>query len=459
MDLGHAIAQWIMDLASGSGALGIVPAGLLRQSLDTQAMARLVGLIFGEREAEELHALLERPPRSAERRPTVLLPGLMGSLLASVCGISTTLWFNPRLLADGQLNLLDLNSSGTGDRVPDVEIEPVGIEKLSYLRLILTLARESRLYEFPYDWRRHLEWNAKRLRSALERWASASPGRRFTLVGHSMGGLLARAYLALYPEEARQTVERVVMVGTPLWGAVEAVLLLAGESAPAKLIERIHPDNDVQHLVRNMPSLYQILPPPRELYAADRAYPADWDLYDAAAWRLPGIRQDYLDDGRRLWQALATLSPDERRVNGDEGTPVEMIEIAGCNQRTLTDVWQALNDDEHDAAPQFMLVHQEAGDDAGDDTVPLWSTRAPGVQTYYVEEHHQALCSNEQVLDGILDLIGEEPLQLPSAPPAPRGVIKRLRTTPVAQQAAQLRERFANGDFTREDLLRLFFPN
>jgi hypothetical protein len=42
----------------------------------------------------------------------VLLPGIMGSLLASVRGISAVLWFNPTVVLDGHINLLDLNDDG-----------------------------------------------------------------------------------------------------------------------------------------------------------------------------------------------------------------------------------------------------------------------------------------------------------------------------------------------------------
>ena len=50
---------------------------------------------------------------------------------------------------------------------------------------------------FAYDWRRDLVESARRLDETLEALAEArgDPDTRFNVVGHSMGGLIARYYL------------------------------------------------------------------------------------------------------------------------------------------------------------------------------------------------------------------------------------------------------------------------
>ena len=116
------------------------------------------------------------------------------------------LWINPTVILNGQVNLLDLDTTGTRDNASDVQVLAVGIEKLFYLNLIISLARETRLYEFPYDWRYSNQSSAEQLHLALMRWtdanSSGSSAKRFVLVGHSMGGMVIRTYLALYPAEA-----------------------------------------------------------------------------------------------------------------------------------------------------------------------------------------------------------------------------------------------------------------
>src|SRR5439155_27036 len=50
---------------------------------------------------------------------------------------------------------------------------------------------------FSYDWRRDLIETARRLHDTLETLAEAcgDPAARFNVIGHSMGGLVARYYL------------------------------------------------------------------------------------------------------------------------------------------------------------------------------------------------------------------------------------------------------------------------
>jgi len=437
LSIGNSLSNWLLN------QLETVPLSLLRDNA-LLAPRRLLERILGEREAEEVRALLNRPPSTAPRVPTVLLPGVMGSLLASIRGISTIIWFDPTVLLNGHLNLLDLNDDGTGDRSPDVEIVPVGIEKLFYLRLILTLARETRLYEFPYDWRRQLEWNAQLLHEAIQHWSVATPQRRFTLVGHSMGGMVARTYLALYPKEAEQHIDRVILLGSPLYGVPIAALAFTGETVECQIVARLHPDNDVLRFTSNLPVTYQLLPPPPELFTPKRHYPFNWDIYDAKAWGLPNVRQDYLDKAKKWHELLATSDPQ-----------VEIVEIAGCHKATLTDI--RCPSDGRPGDSGYALVTQEHGEDSGDDTVPLWSVRKEGIITYYIEERHRNLPSNQEVLDAVLELVHAGKPNLATEVPMPSGLLERLRAVPIMVQAMELRRRIEEGEFNREDLQKLFF--
>ncbi len=440
MRLGTALVSWIL------GQMESLPIELLRVDRLGGAPMRILDAVYGEQEAEEVRALLNRPADGGQRPNTVLLPGLMGSLLASIRGISAMIWVNPTVIIDGHINLLDLSDDGQRDRSPDVEIMPVGIEKLSYLKLILALSRASRLYEFPYDWRKHVEYNAGLLRTSIQRWAATDPGRRFALVGHSLGGMLARAYLALYPDEAERHVERVVLIGSPLQGAAVTVLAFTGESPAGQLVARLGPGNDVVGFVRNLPVSYQLLPPPADLFRSDRPYPFNWDPFDAPAWGLEGIRQDYLDDARRLYGQLAAADPQ-----------VEIAQIAGCHQSTVTDVSTA--EGVTTSAPCFTRATQECGANSGDGVVPLWSSCGEGVPVYYVEEAHQSMPGNARVIDAVLCLVrGDEP-DLPAVLPEPSGLLNRLTAAPLVQQAAELKQKIESGEFRREDLVRLFFAH
>lgn len=436
MDFANSIAQWMLS------QIETLPVHHLSRGLELAQRGQLIDRFMSEREAAEIRALLNRPPSDHPHSATVLIPGIMGSLLASIRGISAILWPNAQILLDGHLNLLDLGADGVSDLCPDVEIVPLGIEKLTYLQAVLTLARETRLYEFPYDWRRSILHSARELSSALERWSMNERDRRYTLVCHSMGGLVARAYLTLHPRQAERNIARVIMLGTPLQGAVEAALVFAGDTLPSRVVRELHPENDVVRFAANIPSTYQLLPPPPEMFRSSRPYPMSWDPYDRAAWGLDHVRGDLLDTARKFHEKVSNTQPD-----------VEQIEIAGCHVETVTDVRQETEGKKH-------LVGYDAKHEpgSGDGQVPLWSTTLPEVTTYYVQTDHQKLASQADTLEAVLELIHGEPISLSTQVPEkkkPEGPLEAV--IPFVQQVSELRQRLSQGTLTKEDLQRILF--
>lgn len=422
-------------------------AARLESGQDAAAAEQLFG-------AETTSELIAAAPIPAKRgllgapERVVLLPGIMGSLLASVRGITTSLWINPAIFLEGHANYLELDEDGAADADPAIEAVPMGIEKLVYLKIELALRREAELYEFPYDWRRPIEHNAEILHICLERWAGRDPGRKFTLVGHSMGGIVARTYLALHPDAARDRVKRVISLGTPYFGAANAIENVVLGNDMLALAEKLNAGNRANQLLMSLPSFYQLLPPPPDLFPAGRGYPANWDLYDPDAWRWQGLRPRFIRQARELHRLLAGA-----------GHPVETIQIAGCNLSTSVDVLREF--DAHDRA-KFTVVSRDEGPDAGDGTVPLWSATLPGAQMYYVQEKHRYLPGNSQVLDAVLALLRDDAPQLDiTIPERKPGLFGRGVTAPAPvdldTEAAELRERLRSGAASEDDLAKLYF--
>lgn len=404
--------------------------------------------LFGADEMAEIRALLEEPQSRGLREAVVLLPGLMGSLLSSVRGVTTLLWINPLLFLRGQSHYLELGPEGTRDASPEVEAVPIAIEKLVYLKLSIALRRKTDLYEFPYDWRRPIEFNGDLLHASLERWADGDPERQFTLVGHSMGGLVARAYLARHPQAAARRVKRVIMHGTPHFGVAGAVESMVLGNRSMALVARLNAENAPRRLMLSMPSAYQLLPAPPELFPAHRPYPVNWDLYDAAAWQLGDIRQDRLDAARAFHELLAGADPQ-----------VPMVEIAGCHVDTVVDVQRRPG---ADGELQYELLRKDEGPDSGDGTVPLWSAVLPGATVYYIQQVHRYLPKNKRVIEATLDLIHDGVPDLPTEiPPRTSGLLEHLfgrdALTPVDVEAERLRQHIAQGTASERELVGLYF--
>ena len=90
------------------------------------------------------------------------------------------------------------------------------------------------VFAFPYDWRMDIAATANHLgafidevisRTRLLHHYEGADHLKVDLVGHSMGGLLIGEYLSQFA--SRSKVSKVVTIGTPFTGSVEAVVKIA----------------------------------------------------------------------------------------------------------------------------------------------------------------------------------------------------------------------------------------
>ncbi len=157
------------------------------------------------------------------------------------------------------------------------------------------------LFEFSYDWRRDLQWNATKLHEfILEKRNYISEQYKvqfgidnydvqFDLIGHSMGGLIARYYLrygtADLPLEGepasitwagRKFVDRLVILGTPNAGYLDTILELVNGMEVPELPPAV---------IGSWPTLYQMMPIPARGSVVDandhRKYV---DMFDPKVW-------------------------------------------------------------------------------------------------------------------------------------------------------------------------------
>jgi pimeloyl-ACP methyl ester carboxylesterase len=348
------------------------PAGELERALRSGTHRRELAAYLGESEYLLLSAL-ERAGARARRRsslPTVyLLPGIMGSQLGHWGDhgeAADLLWLDPSDIVRGRLAELRW---GNGKA-----IETLGAIVYSYLALKLRLqAAGFTVVVHDYDWREDLNVLGAQLAARLR----ADSSTQLALVGHSMGGLLARAALSHWqgdPDNARIT--RVIGLGTPHGGSIAAVQALRATYPVVCRLAAIDRKHDAEELSRKVfgtfKSVYQLLP----------GDSGGLDLFDPRSWPRRGVRPKpaLLAAARKLG---AQLAPADARF----------ASIIGTGQRTATGIERR--------GGQF---HYEISA-AGDGTVAAVRATLPGARNFYIRCEHSELPRSELVSRALVDLL------------------------------------------------------
>jgi pimeloyl-ACP methyl ester carboxylesterase len=352
--------------------------------LRSGAHAALLVAYFGEPEYRELAhlaklAVTRRNPRG---RRVFVLPGIMGSRLGLVARRNySLLWLHPTAVANGSLMQLAMPSPRA--------LRAVGVMLPGYLKLRLRLEVAGFRPVFcPFDWRRDVDHLAREFARLIER----SGERKALVVGHSMGGVIARAALAY----DKRRIAKLVQLGAPNDGSFAPLQALRAVYPTVRKIASLDRDHSAEYLARTvfhtLPGIYQMLPS-----AGSTAEP---DLFDPRNWPADELAPDpkLLARARRI---RAQLPAANERCNV----------IAGVGQDTIVSV--ALR--ERGFQYEFRTE--------GDGTVPLARARWTDAATWYVNENHGALTKNDLVLAAVADILKT-------------GDTRRLRTTaPKAAEA------------------------
>lgn len=251
---------------------------------------------------------------SPDDTPVILIPGLFGSKLRDrTTGVEVWPGAWNRVLFDdyGDLELKfdPMTFEVRRDNLEAFDLADTVLGRNFYGPIVNTLvnfggyvratpgvparAGERRYYVFPYDWRQDNVEQARELDTLIEtvRKDYGDPELRVDIVAHSMGGLVARYYLRYGPVDVldgmpslislygAQRVRKLVLLGTPNFGAVSAMHgYLAGEPIGFK---RIPPE-----VLATMPSGYQLFPHPLANWLINSSGETLADeLYDPATWQ------------------------------------------------------------------------------------------------------------------------------------------------------------------------------
>lgn len=155
------------------------------------------------------------------------------------------------------------------------------------------------LLEFPYDWRLSNRLNAQRLKDtvspALDRWREQSGHHdaKLVLIAHSMGGLISRWFLECLG--GKEITRRLITMGTPYRGSVNAALALINGVSPGIGILKVNLDE----VVRSLPSVHQLLPT-YSCFEDDRT-----SLVDLLQVDVPGLVRKPMVDALRFHATIA----------------------------------------------------------------------------------------------------------------------------------------------------------
>jgi pimeloyl-ACP methyl ester carboxylesterase len=356
------------------------PDGVLEHLLARGERGRELRAYLGVAEYAAL-APLARAAAAVPPDPTrvvYLVPGIMGSQLGVPRAPplpADLLWIDPVDFQRGGLLRLALGDAPGAD--PGVVA--CGPVIYSYLRLKLALAARGYTVRcFDYDWRHGVQDLGRELAARVAAEAVVT----CDLVGHSMGGLVARAALATEPLR----IGRVVTLGTPHEGAYAPLQALRGVYGTVRRLAQLDPAHTAEELATRVfagfPSLYDMLP---------RGAAPDW--LQAGSWPAQGPqpRAALLERSRAL-----ALPP----------APAQVYCIVGTGQPTVTAARV------HDAQLRYHITLD------GDGTVPRASAALDGHTCRYATLAHSELPRDTAVATAVAELLQTGDTQrLYAAPP------------------------------------------
>jgi len=369
----------------------------------------------------------------AMRHMIILLPGIMGSVLeqegvGQVWGLSgQALWTYLRTLGGALQSLPIQQEDITRDKlddgiratqlIQDLHSIPFVMEHAGYSTILRRLPEhfdvtqgspvgpadepnfqpreDANFFPFPYDWRRDNRVAARRLKqfidTQLPRWRawSGADDAQVILIGHSLGGLIARHYVEVL--EGWRNCLALFTIGSPHSGALGALAAVSQGVHKAFI--------DFSAVMRTFPSAYQILPTDKVVEVSDDAY-----TYVAVARAIPNLDRARATAART---DFLVATREAARVNQDvAGYEQRLIPWAGTRQATLQSAIFR-------NGQLQVLYDQPRGVDAsladGDGTVPRISAIPDELRraARFAVERHGWLTNNDMTLQPLLDTIVE----------------------------------------------------
>ena len=362
------------------------------------------------------------------RDPVIIIPGIIGSYLNKNYDDLSEIWPDvSRLLLPGPdnfLNDLALNIDGTENPdfpilVGDIIREEAGSHVFDGLINNLENAgyvENTDLFVFPYDWRKSNTDNAILLEERIDEILSNIDASKVDIVAHSMGGILAKTYIANADEEK---IDQIIFLGTPHLGAPKAFkALMYGDDMGFGLdllgdqrneFRALSP-NRMKFISQNMPSAYELLPSKKYINKAGGYVLNGLDKNNIFTYNYLQTKELMILNGRNgpMLQGGETLHND---IDDLDLSGLEVHNFVGCGSKTVGEI--TLKKKFGWFASGFKMVDDyDLKYVNGDETVPLISADdISSANIYYAKEiSHGTLPSADGVKEDVVAILSGDTL-------------------------------------------------
>lgn len=330
------------------------------------------------RKTPNLEHIFANARASTGKRPVIVIPGILGSELINP-KTGEKVWPSAFRTSEEGLPISPNLEANRDDLVPGRIVETVKLAKLLpevyvYRDLLEALRRyagyregdwenpavdgdRDTFYVFAYDWRRDNVTNARELVRRLQRLKDKLKRQdlKFSVVAHSMGGLIAR-YAAMYGDadlpagdasiqpswNGAAHISKIVMIGVPNEGSADAfATLVEGYSITEGLRRRVPLLNKLTaEDAARTPSVFQLMPHAGAVrFLDENLKPISIDLYDLEVWKQYGWSALHTDEFRRRF-----MKTTAHGTNGQDDELDAYLAVTLRRARRFHEALDAAND-------------------------------------------------------------------------------------------------------------------
>ena len=362
-------------------------------------------------EAYTVNVVIDPPTQD----PVILIPGIMGTELIRDYGDKDEIWPSVSRLVlsffDNYLRDLELLSDGEknldypmkiGDIIRSTPTSNIFKGLISYLITTGEYIEGVDLFVFPYDWRLSNEENAILLKEKINQVLVYTGKEKVDIVAHSMGGLVAKKYIA---DEGKEKIDQLVFLGTPHLGSPKAFkALMYGDDMGTNIgFLSLLNSGIVKDISQNMPSIFELLPSTKYIETFGK-----YISYKGIDMGHDEVKDYMILSGRNnLMFPFAKAIHD--KVDNLDLSGVDVYNFANCDMYTIgkIDIVQKIK---NGASGMITEDDYRLSYKIGDETVPFVSANAEDYGTKYFTKgiSHANLPSADGVKETILSLLNKE---------------------------------------------------